>query len=496
MRIYKTPGVYPEEVSSLLPSVVALDTAIPAFIGYTEKRPSNSVEAYKISSMAEYLALFGGPFPEPFPNVEVGKAGDFFEVNQLPSAPAQPTYWLYYQLQMFFANGGGACYIVSVKTYGSGVDKADLDKGINALMKEDEPTLILIPDAIGVLPANPNDISLSNYYGLYKNALSQCASMKDRFAIIDIHKGTEELSATNTAIADFRNKIGSNFLSYGATYFPWLHTTLEYHYEESRIAIAGADLPQADIKLKYDTSSLSALPDDPDGDGTPFPDEDAKRNHYESRSLYHLDNQAYRRIKTELDSFQVTLPPSGAIAGIYARVDSSRGVFKAPANVSLNNVARPAVKVSNEKQEGLNLHPTGKSINAIRSFTGKGVMVWGARTLDGNSNEWRYISVRRLFIFLEESISKAIERFVFEPNDEGTWVKVKGTIENFLGDQWRAGALAGNTAKQAFFVHAGLGITMTPQDILEGRLVVDVGVAAVRPAEFIVLRFSHKLQEG
>ena len=130
------------------------------------------------------------------------------------------------------------------------------------------------------------------------------------------------------------------------------------------------------------------------------------------------------------------------------------------------------------------------------SSSDKGILVWGARTLDGNSNEWRYISVRRLFIFLEESISKAVERFVFEANTQNTWVSVKGTIENFLTTQWQAGALAGTTAQQAFFVNVGLGVTMTAQDILEGRLIIDVGVAAVRPAEFIILRFSHKLQEA
>ncbi len=183
------------------------------------------------------------------------------------------------------------------------------------------------------------------------------------------------------------------------------------------------------------------------------------------------------------------------MAGIYAQVDNSRGVFKAPANVSVSNVVRPLVKLSNEQQAEMNVHSSGKSINAIRSFTDKGVLVWGARTLDGNSNEWRYISVRRFFLFAEETISKSIERFVFEPNNENTWVKVKAAIENFLTDQWRAGALAGSTPRQAFFVNVGLGQTMTPQDILEGRLVVLVGMAAVRPAEFIVLQFTHKLQE-
>ena len=123
-------------------------------------------------------------------------------------------------------------------------------------------------------------------------------------------------------------------------------------------------------------------------------------------------------------------------------------------------------------------------------------MVWGARTLAGNDNEWRYIPVRRFFNMAEESIKKATEQFVFEPNDKNTWVKVRAMIENFLILQWRAGALAGAKPDQAFFVRVGLGETMTAQDILEGRMNVEIGMAVVRPAEFIILKFSHKMQEA
>ena len=149
------------------------------------------------------------------------------------------------------------------------------------------------------------------------------------------------------------------------------------------------------------------------------------------------------------------------------------------------------------EQEGLNVDATsGKSINAIRHFSGKGTLVWGARTLAGNDNEWRYIPVRRLFIFIEESVKKATEFVVFEPNDANTWLRVKAMIENFLSKLWREGALAGATPNAAYFVKVGLGQTMTPLDILEGRMNVEIGLAAVRPAEFIILKFSHKLQES
>lgn len=190
------------------------------------------------------------------------------------------------------------------------------------------------------------------------------------------------------------------------------------------------------------------------------------------------------------------MPPSSAMAGVYANVDSTRGVWKSPANVSLTFVRKPTVVIDKDSQEDLNVDTTGKSVNAIRSFTGKGILVWGARTLDGNSNEWRYVSVRRFFNMVEESTKKATEPFVFEPNDANTWVKVRGMIENFLILQWRAGALAGAKPEQAFYVRVGLGQTMTAQDILEGRMIVEIGMAVVRPAEFIVLRFSHKMQES
>jgi phage tail sheath protein FI len=210
-----------------------------------------------------------------------------------------------------------------------------------------------------------------------------------------------------------------------------------------------------------------------------------------------LENASYNIIKSEISNLPITLPPSSALAGVYARVDNDRGVWKAPANVGLNYVIKPTIKITNGDQDNLNVDTVaGKSINAIRSFTGKGTLVWGARTLAGNDNEWRYIPVRRFFNMAEESIKKATEQFVFEPNDANTWIRVRAMIENFLILQWRAGALAGAKPEQAFYVRVGLGQTMSALDILEGLMIVEIGMAVVRPAEFIILRFSHKMQES
>jgi phage tail sheath protein FI len=136
----------------------------------------------------------------------------------------------------------------------------------------------------------------------------------------------------------------------------------------------------------------------------------------------------------------------------------------------------------------------GKSINAIRAFIGKGTKVWGARTLSGNDNEWRYVNVRRFFNMVEESVKKSTYWAVFEANDINTWTKVRGMIESYLVLKWKDGALAGAKPNEAFFVRVGLGQTMTSQDVLEGRMYIEIGLAAVRPAEFIILKFSHLVQ--
>ncbi|MBL7813105.1 MAG: phage tail sheath subtilisin-like domain-containing protein [Bacteroidetes bacterium] len=207
-----------------------------------------------------------------------------------------------------------------------------------------------------------------------------------------------------------------------------------------------------------------------------------------------IDMPLYNTIVSALDNYNASLYPSGAMAGVYARVDLERGVWKAPANVGLRRVEKPLTAVSDEEQAGLNVDAgSGKSINVIRYFQGKGNLVWGARTLAGNDNEWRYVPVRRLYIMVEESVKKATEFVVFEPNDANTWNRVKTMVGNFLTRLWREGALAGAKPEDAFFVKVGLGQTMTADDILNGIMNVEIGMAAVRPAEFIILKFSHKL---
>jgi phage tail sheath protein FI len=203
----------------------------------------------------------------------------------------------------------------------------------------------------------------------------------------------------------------------------------------------------------------------------------------------------YKGIIDAVNNNLTVLPPSGAMAGIYSRVDNERGVWKAPANVSVTLAKGTLVNITDRMQENINVDVNaGKSVNAIRVFAGKGVMVWGARTLAGNDNEWRYVSVRRFFNMVEESVKKSTSWVVFEPNDANSWVKLKSMIENYLTLLWRKGALAGAKPEEAFRVYVGLNQTMTFVDILEGRMIIRIEMAAVRPAEFIILEFAHKVQ--
>jgi uncharacterized protein len=204
----------------------------------------------------------------------------------------------------------------------------------------------------------------------------------------------------------------------------------------------------------------------------------------------------YADIVARLSVSMNTVPPSGAIAGIYAKTDATRGVWKSPANVSINGIVGLTDDINDADQEDMNIHETGKSINALRKFTGKGFLVWGGRTLAGNSNDWRYINVRRLANMIEESAKKACMQFVFEPNVAQTWVSVKGMIDNYLTTLWNDGALAGSKPEHAFFVSIGLNETMSAQDVLEGRMVVKIGYAPSRPAEFIILEFKQMQQRS
>jgi phage tail sheath protein FI len=487
MATYSSPGVYIEEIPVFPPSVAPVATAIPAFIGYTEKvmdRSSASLvqRPVRITSLKEYEDVFGeGPVDLTI-NISSETTADGVliasSVEWEGAAPRVPARLLYHSLQLYFANGGGPCYICSLGDYTTAVDSGDFTDAITVLETVDEPTLLLFPDAILLADA-------ATYGSVVSAALKSCLKMQDRFTIADVRGA---MSTDDDTVVIDNNWVTENFrrhvpgtpdeLKYGAAYFPYVDTLIK------------RAISDAEVKVKaYRAKRLR-------DDGTTV-DDDKDDTTLGALNLNQTDTALYAEVKAFINGARLTLPPSGAIAGVYAATDRTRGVWKAPANVPLALVAAPAVKVTNDVQDGLNIDATsGKSVNALRAFYGKGTLVWGARTLAGNDGEWRYVNVRRFANFVEESVQKAVGRFVFEPNDANTWVRVRSMIENFLINQWRDGALMGEKPEHAFRVAVGLGQTMTPQDVIDGYMLVEVHLAIVRPAEFIVLKFMQKMPES
>ncbi|NIF20559.1 phage tail sheath family protein [Candidatus Pantoea multigeneris] len=189
--------------------------------------------------------------------------------------------------------------------------------------------------------------------------------------------------------------------------------------------------------------------------------------------------------------------PSAVAAGIICRTDNSVGPWKAPANAAVSSGLSPLVKVGSATQALFTSgNHTTKSVNILREFKGRGLLLWGARTLTTGGNAWGYVPVRRTFDMAERDIGRALESVLFEPNGQATWEAVRAAVENYLYNLWKKGALQGNTPEEAFFIQVGLGVTMTQADIDNGILKARIGIAVVRPAEFIVLEFSQQVASG
>lgn len=496
MAAMKTPGVYIVEKNAFPNSVVEVATAVPAFIGYTEKavngNKSLTNKPWRITSMAEYRSYFGG---EPSPVFEIQEAegtepelvlgGKGYKLVQ-----SNPAYTLYYNMLLFYANGGGPCYIVSVGDYSAAFDAEKFTAGVETLIKEQEPTMVLVPEAVYLEKAACVSVQQA--------VLAHCGyKMKNRFAILDVFDGFKSRQDPDgDAVAAFREDIGSNYLAYGAAYYPWLNTSVvsEKSITYANVVVAKLkELIEAEVAEWKDENRQAQIMEQ-------IPKmEDAALEQVDKDLLHTIllqNSMTYRSVLKEIRQKVNLLPPGAAMAGLYTMVDNTRGVWKAPANVSVSNVIAPTVNISHDDQEDLNVPLSGKAVNAIRTFTGEGVKVWGARTLDGNSLDWRYINVRRTMIFLEESVKNAARAYVFDPNEANTWLNIKSMIENFLRGVWKRGGLAGAVPDDAYSVHVGLGDTMTPEDILEGIMRITVLVAITRPAEFIEITFQQQMQKS
>lgn len=258
----------------------------------------------------------------------------------------------------------------------------------------------------------------------------------------------------------------------------------------SVMAIPGVTEPNVQLTLVAHCENLGsrfAVLDIP-RDAKKVQDVIAHRDIFDSSyaALYH----PWLEVFDPLDKKNMALPPSGSVAGIFARSDNTRGVHKAPAN----EVVRACVGLDCQFNKGEQDILNPKGVNLIRVFPGQGIRVWGARTVSSDGS-WKYVNVRRLFIFIEETIKANTSWAVFEPNDEVLWVRVQRTISVFLTNLWRGGSLAGSSADEAFFVNIGRN-TMSQDDIDNGRLICVIGVAPVKPAEFVIFRITQKTNEA
>jgi phage tail sheath protein FI len=363
MPNYTSPGIYVGEITGARP-IAGVGTSTASFVGIADKGPLNKPKL--VTSMAQFLGFFGNFIPNAF---------------------------LAYSVKGFFENGGKRCFVVRVIG-----DKKGVKAGLATLAAIDEINILCLPDSMNM--GRKDDIT-----SVQSALISQCESLKYRFAVLDSMQGF--------GVPEIRRWKQDNFdSSYAALYYPWIRVN--------------------------DPRGTTCL-----------------------------------------------IPPSGHIAGIFARSDMERGVHKAPANEEVRGAIELERAITKSQQDILNT----EGINCIRSFTGRGILVWGARTTSSDPS-WRYINQRRLLIFLEQSIDRGTKDVVFEANDKPLWNRLKASVSDFLTKVWRSGALVGTKPEEAFFVRVGLGETMTQDDLDHGRVVILVGVALLRPAEFVIFRIG------
>ncbi|WP_036768606.1 phage tail sheath family protein [Photorhabdus australis] len=436
--ILKAPGVYIEEDASLALSVSNSATAVPVFIGkFTPTVVDSAQVCTRISNWLEFTSSFSlAPTVEIIvqsntePEPEPESKSETYYIGTINLSPAVEA------LRLYFQNGGGACYIYPLND------------------AEDELVLAAIPEVI----EQKGDITLlvcpeidldykTKIYGAVSSLLSD--DKVGYFLIADSNDGESVSGVGNSAKA--------------AAYYPQLETNLKFSTlpEDKAIRISG-----------YEVDKETGKPTNLD----------------ELRTINEgLAQEIDERLLQEKQR-AVIIPPSAAIAGIYCQTDNRRGVWKAPANVALTGIGSLLDKVDDARQGDMN----DKGINVIRSFTDRGFMVWGARTCVEAANiSWRYIPVRRLFNSVERDIRQALRAVLFETNSQPTWVRAKAAVDQYLYTLWQKNALMGARPEEAYFVQIGQDITMSEADIKQGKMIMTVGLAAVRPAEFIILQFTQ-----
>jgi uncharacterized protein len=511
-----TPGVYINEVNAFPNSVVQVATAIPAFIGYTPQAAyegkSYVMKPTRITSMKDFSAFFS------YPDTQAKQYAPSYYLTKQKKAPAagksysfngdiytlEPDpgtiYYLYNSVQMFFENGGSVAYIVSLGPYGTATNSAinpgdeitnmnvklaDFKSALQALKKFEDVTMYVAPES--------TLLSDGEYSTLLEEMLLQANNMQTFMTIVDVKGGREpDPQLWLDDIANFRNATGNNYLKYGAAYYPYLKTTVMSIDDVDYTNINGGD-----VSTLMDLLNPAAKPDPITAKIINSIKAGNSLSVTQNNQALMMASKTYAHLLAIVLEQINTLPPSGIVAGIISQVDGDKGVWNAPANVSPVGVTDLTIQLDDDDQGGLNVDAvSGKSVNAFRFFNGQGVLLWGARTLDGNSQDWRYINVRRTVTMIEQSAKLALRNYVFAPNVSNTWSTVKSMLTNFLTNVWKEGALQGSSPDAAFQVQIGLGVTMDPQDILDGYMRATILIAVTHPAEFIVLSVEQQLAKS
>ena len=502
----KTPGGYVVEANTLPGSLVAAATGMTLFLGYTAKPGKDTAEGpVLVESIRQFEQQFGGPHAPLFSlHVEQGT------LELLPTHHDQARFFLYHGLRSYFDNGCGPAYVQSAGTHAQaiarGKRKEDFLDLIDGLSKVAGIGLIVAPDATLLASSDA-------CHAVWQALLDHCGAMQDRMVLIDVYGGGQprtrhvEDDIISGSRHGLRASLHGSFLGFGAAYYPWLHFNLL-----DPLSITWDNLDDASLALLsgalLQELARQSPPPSPDASaaltalfhaiGRRIPADQRQRATLvaDTHRTLLTASPLYYRLAALLLALANQLPPGAAMAGVYARTDAQQGVWRAPANTGIVGAVAPVEEISQQDHEELNLPPDGKAVNVIRSFPEGGLHVWGARTMDGNSDDFRYVPVRRTAIMLGQSIKAAMAAHASLPNDAHTWQSLRVMIAAFLTAQWQNGALLGASEGDAFRVEAGLGSTMTGDDIVQGTLRVSIAVALVHPAEFIHLRFEQPMRSS
>ncbi|MBN1550701.1 phage tail sheath family protein [bacterium] len=546
MPEYLSPGVYMEEISIGPKPIEGVGTSTAGMLGLTERGP---VGVRLVTNMGEYQRYYGGYLKDSFlPNaVEgfFGNGGARCFIGRIAGSSAAMSKKDYSGLYLRATGPGVWGNRVGFLVLNTSGDTSahpmstdsKLFKMIIAYWKNARPVLTSVND-LSVLPKNPADFT-SDHKTLIKewesqiNAILDTADMVESFDELSIIASSPNyfskiINAQSFLIrmtksagsedeekpdSDLTNRPGNlykfDFLDNGATTDPAIElddfkgnpaakagkrTGIEAFKDVDEINIVYCpDVyytnidSEALIKAIVGHCELMkdrfAIIDSPQGQNI------VSAVQKPVDSTYAAFYYPWIKVYDPLLKDRKLIPPGGFVAGVYARSDIERGVHKAPANEIVKGALELEFPLSKAHQAILN----PKGINAIRQFPGRGIRVWGARTTSSDP-EWKYINVRRLFLYVEESIEKGTQWVVFEPNNEQLWARVKQSIVNFLTTVWRDGALMGSTPEQAFFVDIGFS-TMTPADLDNGKLICMIGIAPTKPAEFVIFRIYQKTLE-